>query len=196
MSWNEIFQIISGVIISVGGAGIIILKLSSYFGELWAKKYLESIRKEYQKEIEHYKTQLDLLKETSLRYSGRQFELYTKLWHSLYDLKSTADALWEEANEQNLKKFSQQLRKTINEVEKSYLFLEENHYQELKELLRHFSEYKFGKTKLIQLYKKKISVNYNDIMEWIKHNKKRKEKYEELINKIKKDLKEQIKGDR
>jgi len=194
MSWNEIFQIISGVIISVGGAGAIIWKLSSYLGEIWAKKHLESIKKEYQKEIEYYKTQLDMLKETSLRYSGQQFELYNKLWHSLYGLKSTADILWEEANVQNLKKFSQQLRKTIDEVEKSYLFIEENHYQELKDLLKQFSEYQFGKTKLVQLYQQRIQVNRTEIEEWINHNKERKEKYEELIDKIKKDLKKQIKG--
>ena len=47
MSGNEIFQIILGVIISMGGAGIIFWKLSSYFGEIWAKKHLESIKKEY-----------------------------------------------------------------------------------------------------------------------------------------------------
>ena len=70
MNWNEIFQIISGFIISVGGAGAIIWKLSSYLGEIWAKRHLESIKKEYQKEIETYKTQLNMIKETALRYSG------------------------------------------------------------------------------------------------------------------------------
>ena len=194
MNWNEIFKIISGVIISVGGAGAIIWKLSSYLGKIWAERHLESIKKEYQKEIESYKAQLDMLKETSLRYSGQQFELYTKLWRSLYDLKSKADILWEEANEQNLKKFSQQLKKTIDEIEKSYLFIEENHYQELKSLLKQFSEYRFGKTKLVQIYKQGMGVDRYEIEEWISHNRERKEEYEKLIDKIKKDLKEQIKG--
>jgi len=48
MNWNEIFQIVSAVIISVGGAGAIavaiIWKLSSYLGEIWAKRHLESIK--------------------------------------------------------------------------------------------------------------------------------------------------------
>jgi Fe2+ transport system protein B len=196
MNWNEIFQIVSGVIISVGGAGAIIWKLSSYLGEIWAKKHLESIKKEYQKEIEAYKSQLDMLKETSLRYSGQQFELYNNLWHSLYALRSTADVLWEEAREQNLIKFSQQLKKTMDEVEKSYLFIEENHYRELKDLLKQFSDYQFGKTKLIQLYKQRTDVNHQEIGQWIDHNRERKEKYEELIDKIKEDLKRQIRGGR
>ena len=192
MNWNEVFQIVSGIFISVGGAGAIIWKLSSFLGGIWAKTHLESIKKEYQKEIEAYKSHLDVLKETSLRYSGQQFKLYNNLWHSLYALKSTAEILWEEANEQNLKKFSQQLKKTIDEVEKSYLFIEENHYQELKKLLKQFSEYQFGKTKLIQLYKQRGEVDNQEIIEWINHNRERKEEYENLIDKIKKELKRQI----
>ena len=155
------------------------------------------IKKEYQKEIEAYKSHLDVLKETSLRYSGQQFELYNNLWHSLCALKSTADILWEEANGQNLRKFSQQLKKTIDEVEKSYLFIEENHYQELKELLKQFREYQFGKTNLVQLYyKQRGGVDHQEIIEWISRNRERKEEYEELIDKIKKELKRQIRGGR
>ena len=194
MSWNEIFQIISGVIVSVGGAGAIIWKLSSYLGEIWAKKHLESLKKEYQKEIENYKTQLDMFKETALRYSGHQFELYNKFWNSLYDLKSTADMLWEEANEKNLKEFSKQLKKTIDEVEKSFLFIEENHYQELKQLLKEFSEYQVGKTKLVQLYRQGTQTGYSEIQNLITLNGVKKQGYEELINRIRKDLKKQIRG--
>jgi hypothetical protein len=146
MSWNEVFQTIAGVFVSTGVAGGIIWKISSYLGEIWAKKYLESIKKEYQKEIEAYKAQIDLLRETALRYSGRQFELYTKLWHSLYDLKTAADMLWEKASPLNLRKFSRQLKKTTDEVEKSYLFIEESHYRELKNLLKQFCDYQFGKS--------------------------------------------------
>lgn len=194
MSLNDVFKYISGVILSVGGAGAIFQKLSSYFGRIWAEKHLESIKKEYQKELEYYKAQLDLLKERSLLYSGRQFELYNKLWHSLYDLKLIGDMLWEEVTEKNFKKFSQQLKNTIEDVEKSYMFIEEYHYQEVKELLKQFSEYQFGKAKLGQLYRQKVKVNQMEIQEWVNHNKFRKEKYEELIDRIKKDLKKQIKG--
>lgn len=198
MSWIEIFQNIAGVIISVGGAGAIIWALSSYLGKMWAEKHLESIKTKYQKEIETYKSQLDIIKENSLRYSGQQFELYNKLWCSLYDLKSIADDLWEEANETKLWKFSQQLKKTIDEVEKSCLFIEENHHQELKKLLEQFSEYRFGKTKVIQFNKNRGTESFDQeaTRQWINHNRDRKRKYEELINEIRRDLKKQIRGDR
>jgi Glu-tRNA(Gln) amidotransferase subunit E-like FAD-binding protein len=194
MGWNEVFQTIIGVFGSTGVAGGIIWKISSYLGEIWAKKYLESIKKEYQKEIEAYKAQIDLLMETALRYSGRQFELYTKLWHSLYDLKSAADMLWEKASLQNLQKFSRQLKKTTDEVEKSYLFIEENHYRKLKNLLKQFCDYQFGKTKLVQLYEQKPNVDYQEIENWINRNKVRKEEYERLIDIIRRDLKKTLKG--
>lgn len=198
MSWIEIFQNIAGVIVSVGGAGAIIWALSSYLGKMWAEKHLESIKKEFQKEIEAYKSQLDILKETSLRYSGQQFELYNRLWNSLYDLKLTADTLWDEANEPNLRKFSQQLKKTIDEVEKSYLFIEESHYQALIGLLEQFSKYQFGKTEVIQYSKRRReeSLSQELFNQLINNNRERKQKYGGLINEIRIDLKRQIRGDR
>ena len=198
MSWNEIFQIISGVIISVGGAGFVIWKLSSYFGEIWAKKHLESIKKKYQKEIEAYKTKLDTIKETTLRYSGKQFELYNKLWKSLCRLKSTADMLWREANEQNLRIFSQQLKKTMEEVEKSFLFIEDSHYKELSKLFEEFKNYSIGKKKLIELYMSKRSeqqkIDHDEILKLIKNNRRRKQRYDKLVKKIGNNLKKQLKG--
>lgn len=194
---NEIIEIITGILLAVGGASFIILKFSSYFGDLWAKKNLESIKKEYQKEIEEYKTHLEMLKDTSLRYSGQQFELYTKLWHSLYDLKSIADCLWHEPDNQNLWKFSQQLKKTTDEVEKSYLFIEDEHYPELKGLLEQFNEYEVGKTKVIQFYERGEgeSFNSNELNQWISRNGDIKQKYDEYINEIRRDLKKQIRRD-
>ena len=101
---TEIIEIITWIFITVGGAGVVIWKFSTYFGDKWAEKHLESIKKDYQKEIEHYKTHLEMLKDTSLRYSGQQFELYNKLWHSLYDLKLTADILWDKPDDINSRK--------------------------------------------------------------------------------------------
>ncbi|MGB8218705.1 MAG: hypothetical protein WCE94_15510 [Candidatus Methanoperedens sp.] len=198
MSWIEIFQIIAGVIVSVGGAGAIILALSSFLGKMWAEKHLESIKTEFQKEIEAYKSQLDILNQTSLRYSGQQFELYNKLWHSLYDLKLAADTLWDEANEPNLRKFSQQLKKTIDEIEKSYLFIEESHYQALIGLLEQFSKYQFGKIEVIQYSKRRSeeSLSQDQFNQLINNNRERKQNYEGLINEIRIDLKRQIRGGR
>jgi len=194
---NEIIQNVLGILVSVGGMGAIFWRLSSYLGKIWAEKHLESIKKEYQKEIEKYRTRLNIYEKTVLLYSGRQFELYSKLWHSLYDLKSAADTLWEKANNKNLREFSKQLKNTIDEVEKSYLFIEPSHYEELSNLLDEFKNYEFGKKKLIQLRDgfKTQQVNDDEIRQLIENNRGKKQQYEQLIKEIRDNLKKQLRGD-
>lgn len=194
MSWEDIVKIVLGIIASIGGAGAIINGLSSYFGKMWADKYLEKIKMEYQKEIEHYRNQLEILRESSLRYSSRQFELYSTFWHSLYELKIRADALWEEANQSNLTSFTKQLKLTIDQIEKSALFIEDIHYKELKLILKQFSNYQIGKSKLIRY--REINTSIYEIDSLIEANGQNKEQYEKLIETIKKELKLQIKGKR
>ena len=194
---NEIIQNILGILVSVGGTGAIFWELSSYLGKIWAEKHLESIKKEYQKEIEEYRTRLNIYEKTVLLYSGRQFELYSKLWHSLYDLKSAADTLWEKANNKNLREFSKQLKNTIDEVEKSYLFIEPSHYEELSNLLDEFKNYEFGKKKLIQLRAghRPQRVDDKEIQQLIENNRGKKQQYEQLIKEIRDNLKKQLRGD-
>ena len=186
MGWIEAVQVVSTFIISVGGAGAIILAMSSYFGKIWSDKYIESVKSNYQKELEAYKNELDMIKETALRYSRQQFELYNKLWSSLYDLKLTADMLWEEANEQNLRKFSIQLKKTIDEVEKSCLFIEDMHYERLSKLLNAFKNYQIGKKELIQLYRdlNQERIIPTEIQQLVDDNRAKKKEYEDLMNSI------------
>jgi hypothetical protein len=194
---NEIIQNILGILVSVGGTGAIFWELSSYLGKIWAEKHLESIKKEYQKEIEEYRTRLNIYEKTVLLYSGQQFELYSKLWHSLYDLKLVADTLWEKADNKNLREFSKQLKNTIDEVEKSYLFIEPSHYEELSNLLDEFKNYEFGKKKLIQLRAghRPQRVDDKEIQQLIENNRGKKQQYEQLIKEIRDNLKKQLRGD-
>jgi hypothetical protein len=156
------------------------------------------MRKEYQKEIDAYKNQLDILKENKLLYFKQQFDLYNSFWQSLYNLKKAADNLWEDTNQENLINFSKQLRETIENVERNYLFIEDKHYKELKEILDKFSEYRLGKKKLIQIYNSVRDIRDTDIFNQglilIDKNRSLKRKYEELINRIRNDLKKQIRG--
>ncbi len=193
MTWHDSLQIVLTAIASIGGAGTIFWKLSAHIGNMWAKTYLEKIKKEYQKEIENYKAQLAIIKATYIRYSNRQFELYNKLWESLCELKFSADNLWEEANEENLLDFSKRLSRTIRDVEKSYLFIEEEHYKELIKLLEEFGNYEFGKAKLIKLKNYRNEIDRNKIIKLINDNKNKKQRYNELIDIVKKDLKKQLK---
>ena len=185
MDWDETFKIIFAALASVGGAGAIILGISKYFGELFAKKYEQKLIAKFQNEINDYQTKLDILKRTTLRYSDKQFELYSVLWSSLQNLKISADNLWERAGSKNLSDFSNQLKKTKIEIEKASLFIEDNHYSELIKTIKHFSEFQIGKKMLID-YRKETNIDDHIIeQQMIAGNHRVKVRYDELILLIK-----------
>jgi len=180
----SVIEIILPILTSALSSGIVITLLRKHFEE--------KIRAKFQKEIDQNSSKLEILKQTILRYSDKQFEFYNKLWASLYDLKVCADDLWEKATRERLRKYSQQLKGTKNEIEKSALFIEDAHYEELSKLIKFFSEYEIGKRKLIEIRIQDVSDH--EIQELIQNNREKKVEYDELIDKIKMDLKKQIKG--
>lgn len=54
----DIFALFGKIVVSVGGAGLIIIGLSSWIGKIWADKLMETQRKQNQKEIEKFKSEL------------------------------------------------------------------------------------------------------------------------------------------
>lgn len=54
----DIFALFGKVVASLGGAGLIIIGLSSWIGKIWADKLMETQRKQNQKEIEKFKSEL------------------------------------------------------------------------------------------------------------------------------------------
>lgn len=78
-----------------GGALAVVVGLSAWLGKVWANRILQSeinnhnielekLRGDMKKEIDRSKNQLDILKESSVRYSEFQFRLYNELWGELY----------------------------------------------------------------------------------------------------------------
>jgi len=193
MTATEITQIVLGFIAALGGGGAIVLGLSNYFGQFLAKRYEEKIKAKFQNEINEYQSQLDIIKQTTIRYSDKQFEHYSKLWSSLYDLKLLADGLWKEATPVRLERFSRQLRNTKTEIEKASLFIEENHYKELTETIKFFSEYQIGKSDLID-YRQRNNFDGYTVGQMIANNGAKKNAFETLILAVKADLKKQIGG--
>ena len=172
------------------------LKEQNYVGQFLAKRYEEKIKAKFQNEINAYQSQLDIIKQVTLRYSDKQFEHYSRLWASLYDLKLLADDLWQQATSEKLEKFSKQLTVTKSEIEKGSLFIEETHYKELVETIKHFSNYQIGKSELID-YRQANPLNDYDpyqVEQMIAENGMRKTAFEELIIVIRADLKKQISG--
>lgn len=194
MTTVEITKIVLGIIAALGGGGAIVLGLSNYFGQFLAKRYEEKIKAKFQNEINEYQSQLDIIKQITIRYSDKQFEHYSKLWASLYDLKLLADDLWEQATSVRLERFSRQLKSTKTEIEKASLFIEDSHYKELIETIKYFSEYQIGKSDLISY--RQVNDGYDDLIvqQMIVENGVKKSKFEALILEVKADLKMQIGG--
>jgi hypothetical protein len=122
------------------------------------------------------------------------FEQYSKLWASLYDLKISADKLWESASDRNLETFTRQLKNTKIQIEKAGLFIEDADYENLLQILNHFLEYEIGKEKLIK-FRRNNYVDTHQIEQLINANRERKSNYDNLIIKIKHNLRSQIKGE-
>lgn len=93
---KEIFEIVSAILISLGGGGTIIFALSSWLGKVWANKILENEKKEHQLEIENYKSQLSIslskinsINERTLHIFkvqyDKEFDIYQDIWEKMYD---------------------------------------------------------------------------------------------------------------
>jgi len=194
MNFNDLLNVGAVILGTIGGSGVVILGFSNYIGKLFAKRYEEKIKASLQNEINEYKIQLDILKQITIRYSDKQFEQYSKLWATLFELKALGDELWQRATPPRLEKFSRQLKSTKTEIERASLFIEDSHYQELVELITYFSEYQIGKSDLIS-YRQNQYYDEYQVNQMIANNGDKKTQYEGLITTIKSDLKNQIRGD-
>lgn len=162
MDWTQIFQFVAVFLLSLGGAGGIIVAIASWLGKIWAERIMESykaqqgkdletLKNQYSIELEKYKSRANILFSQLERFNAQQFSLYNDLWISLLDLKVMADALWNRASPDDLLRFSRQLKETSKAVERGAIFLEEEHYTNLQGLINIFKNFEFGKTRLIEL---------------------------------------------
>lgn len=208
MTWDDAFKLICAAFAAIGGGAAVILGLSSWLGKVWANRILEADRVRYQSQLEALKSDLssgverlksDLLLnlEISKRFTEKQFHLYNDLWSSLCDLRIAGDSLWECANPSNARKFAEQLKKTDDQILRSSLLIEDQHYETLRELIDRFSKFQFGKVRLIDLRRGSQSndeIELSDIEGAIERNGMLKEEYSDLLTEIRKSFKRQIQG--
>lgn len=211
LNFKSFLNLLAALFVSIGGAFVIIVALSKYFGDFFAQrlldkynnkheKELEAMKGYYQKELEATKSQLEKAKSLFLRYSEKQFELYNDLWRVLLYTKNIADSLWENADPQKLPSFSEQIRLTKNAIDDNMLLIEDGHYKSLCKLIDKFEKFKFGKKTLIELSNFDIRtealeyITQQDVLRIIEENGEVKQDYDKLIMAIGKSFKSQIKG--
>lgn len=203
---------LGAIIISLGGTSVIIIALAKWFGDRLANKLLEKDKAKYQEELETLKTQfqteleikkndLEKSKTLFLRYSEHQFTLYNELWKSLCDLRHIGEELWAQAEIQKVKDFSKQLKLTKLTVEKSALLIEDRHYKDLIQLLDNFGKFEFGKLTLISLRNRQAheladyGISNMEIQRVIDQNRQAKQQYVTMVDELSITFKKQIKGE-
>jgi hypothetical protein len=158
---------------------------------------IEAVKFEHNKRLDEIKNKNDLfyseIKSRKERLNSKQFELYNDLWSSLIDLKISADELWNSATIEKLNDFSIKLFNAKISIEKSSLLIEDEHYNELFDIIIKFENYQVGKEKLIDLRNKtnKTNLNNEEIITYFK-NINIKFEYDALIFTLKKNFKSKI----
>lgn len=169
-------EFITLLLASIGGTSAIILGLSAFLGNVWAKR----------------------IEQREKRISDAQFSLYVDVWNKLQDVKMYGDKLWEKASRDNIEIFAEALANAIISINKGRIILRERHYQRLITLLSIFENYKVGKSRLADLYgSEKINLldpNYDSsiFLDQIDINKSQKKDYEKLLDEILADFRQQL----
>lgn len=92
MTWDDVFKIIFSILASIGAGGAIVLALSSWLGKLWAQRILENERHKLSSELEKTKRDLDVIKETTLRFQNDKLHIYRIIVDVIAKLLAALDA--------------------------------------------------------------------------------------------------------
>lgn len=150
---KEAFGIASAIIASIGGAGAIIIGLSSWLGKVWANRILENQKKEHQMEIESFKSQLqeninkvNAVNEKALHISkthyDTEFGIYKEIWVKLLECIKSVNKLYppgfsympsdpdeiKRMDEKNYKKFAAAYNDFSNTITKYAPFYKKDFY--------------------------------------------------------------------
>ena len=102
---KNIINVISIVIVSVGGTGVIILGISSWIGRILLDKFSEKYKAKYEKEIESYKGEIDVklnkldkieekaLYITKVNYDN-EYKIYMEIWPKLIECVNSTIKLY------------------------------------------------------------------------------------------------------
>lgn len=159
---KDIIEIISLIIVSVGGTGTIILGISSFIGKIWANKFAEKHRVKFEKDIENYKSEintklnkLDKIQEKALYISkvnyDNEYKIYMEIWPKLIKCSNDVFRLYprgiedvpidekelEMYKKKKYKNFCDSYNKFIDCIDKYAPFYQEEYYDCLNKIKEH-----------------------------------------------------------
>ena len=92
MAWEDAFKIIAAMIASIGTGGAIVFALSNWLGKLWAQKILENEKHQLASALEKTKLDLEIIKETTLRFQNDKLHTYRAVIDVIARILSALDA--------------------------------------------------------------------------------------------------------
>lgn len=207
-------------LLGAGGTSIIMLGLSTWLGRVWANrilqtqkdafaKNLESDKHEFAKALEEekhkysvllekasrdYDVHIEGLKSVLLRYSERQFDVYGELWISLCNLKKSMDELWAGVTTKKVKEFSTQLNEAKFNLEKTSLFIDDEHLNRIHNALYQLDEFAHGKGDLMRHINSRSTDAESERRCIIENNRYNKDEYDNLLRNLRSYFKSKISG--
>lgn len=161
-------EVLTIIVTSLGGAAVVVWGLTSWLGNVWAKRIADQEK----------------------RISDARFKLYVDLWESLQEIRILGDRLWAHASDETLGEFIQSLDKARFAVEKGRIILKDEHYNKLNQIIKTFENYEVGKKRLVdipvtQRLKELLENPYRGpVDEIINMNHMYKSEYEKLLTEI------------
>ena len=83
MTTSAIWELAGAIILSVGGAGLLVTGLSSWLGKVWATRIADAERARFAKDLEGYKSELQHLLEDRRDALTRKRDVYARLVTSM-----------------------------------------------------------------------------------------------------------------
>lgn len=92
MDWETVFKVVTASLASVGAGGTIVFALSSWLGKVWANRMIAAQTHELATSLEKTKRELDLIKETTLRFQNDKILTYRAIIDVVSRMLSSFDA--------------------------------------------------------------------------------------------------------
>lgn len=204
---DDIIEIIGKLVLSVGGAGVIIIALSSYISKIWAEIFMKKKAAEYDKQIEFYKNSLELEREKYKALNEQEihknkilfdteFEIYKDISPKLINA-AEATIRWlslDKLSDESHEIYEQSMKELYDTLAEYALFIDKNIFI----LLKDFHSFLMRiDTNITMFNRKKYDMyRYDNVDEgsnvWLELGVISKEvvnKYEEVITKVREYLK-------
>ena len=92
MEWETVFKFVTASVASIGAGGAIIFALSSWLGKVWASRILTNEKHKLESDLEQTKRELDVIKETTLRFQNDKIITYRAIVDVVARILSSFDS--------------------------------------------------------------------------------------------------------